>query len=161
MKKPVIITLCTLSLIIASLAWWFSDSQVVKRQTHELTRLLTVASTDGKSTRALKNQNFTSLLSPAVSGHVDLPDYQSDFGHSDLVSAHHSLVHLCRSASVTPSNLKISKPEQNRAGVTADLDLSVTEKDGTRHDETCQATLIWQKNDQGKWKLSSIEIKAR
>ncbi len=161
MKKPVIITLCTLSLIIASLAWWFSDAQVVKRQTHELTRLLTVASTDGKSTRAVKNQDFTSLLSPSVSGHVDLPDYQSDFGHSDLVSAHHALVHFCRSSSVIASKLKISKPDQNRASVTADLDLSVTEKDETRHKETCQATLVWQKNDQGKWKLGSIEIQAR
>jgi hypothetical protein len=160
MKKPVIITLCTLALIIASLAWWFSDTQVVKRQTKQFAKVLTIASNDAKSTRAQKNQNFTSLLAKSVSCHVNTANYQSDFHHDDLVSAHHMMVHSCQSSSATPSNLQISKPENNQATVTADLDLSVTEKDGTRHSDPCQATLVWQKNDQGKWKLSSIEIKA-
>ncbi|MBT8037846.1 MAG: hypothetical protein KJO21_09910 [Verrucomicrobiae bacterium] len=161
MKKTIVITLCALTLIITSLVWWFSDTQVIKRQTHELAHVLSVDRSDGKTRRAHKNQRFANLLAASASCRVDTPHYQTELHHTDLVSAHHMLVHSCQSSSATPTDIHISTPDRHRSTVTADLDLTVTEKEGTRHHETCRAVLLWQKNAQGQWKLHTIDVIAR
>ncbi len=159
MKKPVIITLGVFILIVGVLMWWYSDAQVIERQSHELADALTIESTDGKSSRLSKTQDFSGLLDPSVTCTVDVSNYQSDFRHDDLQSAHHMMAHNCESSSAKISQIEITELTDTQATVDADLILSVTRKDGPRHGEACDAVLIWKKNDSGKWKIESIEIK--
>lgn len=158
MKKSLIITIGLFIIMIGVLMWWFSDTQVIKRQTQELANVLTIATVDGKTSRAARNQNFKSLLSKDASCTVDVKSYQGEFTRDDLIAAHHALVHTCKTANASASDVTITAINDTSATVTAKLAISVTEKNGNHHSETCQADLRWQKNDQGKWKLDSILI---
>ena len=42
-----------------------------------------------------------------------------------------------------------------------DADLTATQKNGTSHSESCQATLTWQKNDQDQWRLHNVHIQQK
>lgn len=159
MKKPVIITLGVFILTVGILMWWYSDAQVIERQSHQLAEVLTIESTDGKSARLGKTQDFSGLLDPSVTCTVDVSNYQSDFSHDELQAAHHMMAHNCEFSSAKISQIKITELTDTQATVDAELILSVTRKDGTRHGEACDAVLIWKKNDSGKWKIESIEIK--
>ncbi len=158
MKKPALIILAIFVVIVGILMWWFSDTQVIKRQTQQLANSLTIAITNGKTARLSKTQDFSGLLAPSVSCSIDIADYQSDFGHGDLTEAHHMMAQYCESSSAKASQIEITAISDTQSTVTADIDLAVIEKGGTKHGEPCKAVLVWEKNDSGKWKLESISI---
>lgn len=158
MKKPALILLGVMIIVVGTLAWWFSDAEVIKRQTEALAKSLTIASHDGKSARLSKTQGFSSLLAQSVSCSVVIQGYESEFGHDDLQAAHHMMVHNCGSATAKTSNVEITMLSDTEASVTADLLLTLKEKNGTPHGKACDAVLVWKKNEAGKWKLDSIVI---
>jgi len=160
MKKSALIILAIFVVIVGVLMWWFSDTQVIKRQTQQLADSLTIAKTDGKTARLSKTQDFSGLLASSVSCNIDIADYKSELGANDLKEAHHMMAHYCESSSAQASQIEITAISDARSTVTADIDLAVIEKGGTKHGEPCKAILIWEKNDSGKWKLESIEIKS-
>lgn len=145
-------------LVVSGLIWWFSDAEVIKRRTEALAESLTVASTDGKSARLSKTQDFSSLLADSVTCTVDVEDYKAEFGHDDLQSAHHMMVHNCGSSTAKVSQLQLTMVSDDEASVTASLLLALTEKDGTPHGEACKAVLVWRKDGAGKWRLDSMVI---
>lgn len=158
MKKPLLALLAILIIVIGVLMWWFSDSQVIKRQTHAWIDTLTILSTDGKTSRAGKTQDFSGLLDASVTCSVNISDYQSDFQHDELEAAHHMMVHNCESSSAQIGNLEISEITGTQATVQADLNLALTEQGGRKHGESCKLELIWTKTDAGTWKIESITI---
>lgn len=160
MKKSHAIILSLFIINIGVLLWWFSDTQVVKRQTKDLAATLTIASTDGKSARGLKSQKLDKLLSDSLVCTVDIEDYPYEFSRSELTQAHMAMTHYCRNTSAETSNIDISIDDET-ASVTADLNLSATENGGKSHSESCQAKLTWQKNDQGQWRLHSVHIQRK
>jgi len=160
MKNPTLIILGFFVVIVGILMWWFSDTQVIKRQTQQLAGSLSIAMTDGKIARLRKTQDFSELLALSVSCRIDIADYQSNFSHNDLKEAHHIMTHSCESSSAKVSQIEITIISDTQSTVTADLELAVIEKGGTKHGEPCKAMLTWEKNDTGKWELETIEIKS-
>lgn len=158
MKKSHIIILSLFVINVVVLLWWFSDTQVIKRQTKALAETLTIVKEDGKSTRALKSQKLDGLLAVSLICSVEVKQYNYEFSKDELIQAHLAMTSMCQSTSAAASNIAISIDSDTSATVTADLKLSATENRGQTHNESCQAKLKWQKNDQGQWRLSSVHI---
>ena len=161
MKKSHSIILALFVINVGVLLWWFSDTQVIKRQTNTLAETLTILEEDGKSARALKSQKLDGLLADSLICSVEVKQYDHEFSKDELTQAHMAMTHLCQSASAEAAEITISINSDTSATVSAILDLSATEKRGKTHSESCQTDLTWKKNDQGKWRLTSITIKEK
>lgn len=160
MKKPLYISITVFILIIGFLIWWFSDTQVVKRRTEELTHIFTIKADDGKSARVSKNQDLGELLSRTFSCSIELDSYQRDLQRDDLINAHLYLGQICQSSSVQIGEITIISLNDDSATVQADFSISVQEKGGRSHSESAPATLIWKKTEGGSWRLDEVTLKS-
>ncbi|NWK57236.1 hypothetical protein HW115_16560 [Verrucomicrobiaceae bacterium N1E253] len=160
MTKSNFIIAAVFATVVAVLLWWFSDTQVIKRKTHALAETASVARADGKGARALKTKDLAGLLSNEVIGSVEVSRLSDSFSKDEMLSAHHMLVHNCRSASAIFSDMEIEIDDETgtSATVTASLDLLVTDTRGEEYKESCLASLTWKKNDQDQWSLHRIQI---
>lgn len=158
MKRNTTIALSLFTLIAGIILWWFSDTQILKRQTNQLAESLTISSTSKRTGRLLKVQSFQNLLDPEVRCAVDIAPYECDFQIDELITAFQAVAFSCDSTSARASDVVITFLDDDQATATADLSLILTRKNGTRHDEKCQATLLWKKNGQKEWKLHVIKL---
>lgn len=161
MKKSHIIILSLFVINAGVLLWWFSDTQVIKRQTKSLAKSLTIDKEDGKSTRALKSQNLDRLLANSLVCSVEVKQHNYEFSKSELTQAHMAMTNYCQSSSANTSDFSIDITSDTTANVTATLNLSATENGGKIHTESCLATLTWQKNDKNQWRLDRIHIQPK
>ena len=161
MKKNLIVAAVGFALAIGLLVWWFSDSQVIKRQTVELTELFTMSSADGKASRISGNQNLAKLLDKEFSCSIDLKQYQGEHGRDSLLEAHLYLGSACESSSVNASNIEIITLTDESATVQAQFSIEVRAKGGSGYSDDSPATLVWRKNDSGEWRLLKIFVEAR
>ena len=161
MKKPLIVFAATSVIVVGILVWWFSDSQVIKRQTVELADLFTMSSGDGKTSRASKNQNLGELLDEKLTCTIDLDEYHGEHGRDSLLEAHLYLGKACESSSVQASGIEIISLTDNSATVEAEFNILVRTTGGSTYSENSPVTLVWLKNDSGKWQLSKITLEPR
>ena len=161
MKKIHIIILSIFALNIIGMLWWFSDTQVIKRQTKALAESLSMAKSDPQSIRALKHQKLTLLLADKLECSVEVSDYSHTFNRNELTEAHLAVLNYCESTSAKVSDISINFDNDTTATVTSILGLSATEKGGKTHSESCTAELTWQQNDKSQWRLSRISLKGK
>jgi len=157
--KKIHIIIAIFALNTAGLIWWFSDTQIIKRQTKALAESLTISSTDPQTIRALKNQKFILLLAEDLHCSVQIKDYSYEFDKSDLAAAHLAMLNYGQSSSAEASNITLTFNSDTSATVTSTIDLTATEKGGKTHSESSQAELTWKKNEQKKWRLQKITLK--
>ena len=161
MKKPIIAGAVIFAAVTAFLVWWFSDTQVIKRRTSLLAETLTISEPDSNPARALKSQKFAELLAKNFSGNADLARYSGNISRDEAISGHQYLSHSVKSSSLTLSDFKIISLESSTAQVSATFSLSITTKNGETDSETSATSLVWIKNDSGKWQLSSATLEPR
>lgn len=161
MKKIHIVILCFFTLNIAGMPWWFSDTQVIKRQTQDLAETLTMLKEDEKGTRALKSQQLAGLLSDSFRCSVQVKDYNHEFSKTELTQAHLAMTSYCQSSSAEASDISINFDNENTATVTSTLYLSATETGNKTHSESCNAELTWEKNEDRQWRLIQISLKGK
>lgn len=157
--KKIHIILVLLIINAGILLWWFSDTQVIKRQTNAFGETLVILKEEGKGARALKRQQLAGLLSDSLICSIKVKNYNYEFSKDELTQAHLAMTSLCHSSSAEASEISITIGSDTSATVTTTLDLSATEKGGQIHRATCRTELTWHKNDQGKWRLSTITIR--
>jgi len=161
MKKIHIIILSILALNIIGMLWWFSDTQVIKHQTKDLTACLNMAESDSQSIRALKHQKLTHLLADKLECTVEVSEYSYTFNRNELTEAHLAVLNYCQSTSAKASDTSIHFDNNTTATVTSTLDLSTTEKGNKTHSESCTAELTWQKDNEKQWRLSRISLRGK
>ena len=161
MKKTHLIILSILTLNIIALLWWFSDTQVIKRQTKTLAESLSMAKSDSQSIRALKHQKLILLLSDKLECIIDVSNYSHTFDRSELTEVHLAVLNYCESTSAEVSDISISFNSDTSATVTSHLNLAATEKGGKTHSESCTTELTWQQNDESQWRLSRLSLKGK
>ena len=159
--KKIHIILIIFAINTAGLIWWFSDTQVIKRQTKALTECITTSSTDPQTTKALKNQKFISLLAADLHCSVQIKDYSYEFDRDDIAAAHLALLSYGESSSAEASDISLTFNSDDTATVTAYLNLDVTEKGGKAHRESSQAELTWKENEQNKWLIQKITLRGK
>lgn len=160
MKKPLIVAAAVFALVIGLLAWWFSDTQVIKRRTTELTEIFTIKADDGKASRISKNQNLGELLDRTFSCTIDLENYNGGHRRDDLIAAHLYLGQVCESSAVRVGAINITGQTNNSATVEAEFSVSVRMKGGKSYSESAPAALVWSKNENGQWRLSEVTLKS-
>lgn len=160
MKKPLIIIGTSFVLATGFLIWWFSDTQVIKRQTVELTELFTMSSGDGKASRVASNQNLAKLLDQKFTCTIDLDNYQGNHGRDALLEAHLYLGQSCQFSSVQVSDINIQSQTDSSATVQAEFSISVRMKGGSTHSESSPATLTWAKTSNDEWRLAEVILKS-
>ena len=158
MKKFHIILLSMLVLNMIGMLWWFSDTQIIKRQTKDLAASLSMTQSDSPSSRALKHQKLTHLLAAKLKCTIEVPGYSHTFNRSELTEAHLALLNHCKSSSAKASAISISFENDTTAMVTLSLDLSVIEKSDKTHRETCTAELTWQEDSENQWRLIRVSL---
>jgi hypothetical protein len=102
--KRLAISLVILALVAGLGAWWFSDTQVVKRRTKSLLTTLTLDSGGGKVSRQMGAYKLNAILAGEVS--LDTPtirEANGTFARSELESAY---TWLCNQAKQTRFELK-------------------------------------------------------
>lgn len=161
MKKPLIIAATAFALTIGFLVWWFSDSQVIKRQTGALADAFTMRADDSNATRVSKNQALIELLDSKFVCSIDLESYDSELRKDELLSGHLYLVRVCQASQVQMANLEITSLTDTSATVVGDFSISIREKDGGSHAERSPATLLWTKTEKGTWKLEEVTVEPR
>ena len=140
MKKTIIAIAAAFLVIIGALMWWFSDSQVVKRNTHSLANTLTIKENDTKSTRALKGQDFATLLESDFSGSIEIKSYSGHISRDDAVSGHQYMALSVKSSHVTVTDINITNIDVETATLTANFTVSVTNNDSSTRNDTTAAT---------------------
>ena len=158
MSKFTATVLFALAIMTAFLVWWFSPSQVVKRQTNTVIKCLDIPETATKTYRALKTTSFSNLLANTVTCHVDIANYQRDLGHAQLVESHQLYAYHVDWASAKASNIKVSIIDDQHATTQADLNFTISSKKMAASSEIIALNLSWQKNDAGKWQLTKVEM---
>ncbi len=159
--KKIHIILIIFALNTAGLIWWFSDTQVIKRQTKALTECITTSSSAPQTTKALKNQKFIALLAEDLHCSVQIKDYSYEFDRDDLAAAHLALLNYGESSTAEASDISLTFNSDDTATVTAYLNLAVTEKGGKSHSESSHAELIWKETEQNKWRIQKITLKGQ
>lgn len=158
MKKPLLIVSVIFALIVGFLVWWFSASQVIKRNTRELAETLTISAGDSKATRGFKGQDFAALLDADFVGSVDVENYQGDIGRDDAVSGHQYLGFSCQFTRAEVTEIEIINLEGNQAEVHAHFEMHVTTKGGSSYSDEADATLIWVRSKEDTWLLQSADL---
>lgn len=158
MKKIFIILAVVFVVLIGVLLWWFSDSQVIMRNTRALAESLTIAADESKSTRALKSQDFAALLATDFSGSVQVDHYDGQIRRDEAVSGHQYLALSSESSHATVVDIAITSLEDDRATVTAKFSILVNTKGGGSYSDSADATLRWVKTADEIWKLKSAEL---
>ena len=158
MSKFTVTVLFALAIITAFSVWWFSPSQVVKRQTNTVIKCLDIPETATKTYRALKTTSFSNLLANRVTCHVDIAGYQKDLTHDQLVESHQLYAYHVDWASAKASNIKVSIIDDQHATTQADLNFTISSKKVAASSEIIALNLSWQKNDAGKWQLTKVEM---
>lgn len=144
--------------MVGVLIWWFSSSQVIKRNTRELAATLTISADDSKATRGLKGQDFAALLAPDFTGSVAVDNYQGDIDRDEAVMGHQYLAFQCQFSQAKVSAIEITGIEDGQATVTAHFQINVTTKGGTSYSDEADGVLIWVRTEEDTWKLQSAEL---
>ncbi|MFK7911238.1 MAG: hypothetical protein AB8F34_11660 [Akkermansiaceae bacterium] len=160
MKKPLIIAAFVFAIVVGFLVWWFSDTQVIKRQTIKLTEVFTIKADDGKAARISKNQALGELVDREFSCTIDLENYNGSHSKDQLLEAHLYLGQACESSAVRVGEIEILSITDSRAEVKADFSISVRLTSGNSYTESAPATLIWAKSETENWKLREVILKA-
>lgn len=158
MKKPLVAAAAAFLVCAGLLLWWFSDSQVLKRNTQALAEHLTISANDAKSTRAAKSQDFVALLAADFGGTLKTNTYTGDITRDEAASGHQYFAQSCESSSVTVTDISINSISGTSATIEATYGASIVMKGGRSYSENAQATMIWKKADGGVWKLQSITV---
>lgn len=158
MQRSILVVFVAIATLTAGMIWWYSDAQVVKRQSNTLLESLNITGGETNSFRLLKTNSLTNLLADSVSCRVDMVNYQSEFSRAELEERHLLFVRNVESSSVRADEMSIDMLSKDQAKVSAGLSLAVTGKGGNRIAEQCQLTLLWKKNPDGKWRLTLMEI---
>lgn len=159
MKKPVILLAAVFIALTGVLLWWFSDSQVVKRNTRALAESLTVPADANKSARAIKAQNLAALLAPGFTGTLETDHHTGTVRRDEAITGHHYLTMSSESSHATLTDIEITDLNATSATATADFSIMVTSKDGGSRSETGQAVLTWEKSGDDLWKLASASLR--
>lgn len=159
MKNPVIILLAILVAIVGFLMWWFSPTQVVKRQINTLVETLNIAADDGKATRASKNQDFSTLLGEKFAAELNASGMQRYFTKDDAIEAHLALISTCQSCSLSMSNLVLDRVNDSTFRFTCKADASVSLKGGDSQSESGKLTIIWEKTE-NSWVMKDLLLTA-
>ena len=160
MKKPLILFIAGFLIVAGVLVWWFSDKQVIKRQTVVLTDLFSMSSGDGKASRVSRNQNLAKLLDPEFSCSIDIENYQGEHGRDSLLEAHIYLGQVCESSSVQVGGIEFLSLTDDSTTVRAEFSISVRMKSGSNYSESSPVILEWQKNENGEWRLKEVILKS-
>ena len=158
MSKFTATMLFALAIITAFLMWWFSPSQVVKRQTNTVINCLDIPETATKTYRALKTTSFSNLLAKTATCHVDIANYHKDLTHDQLVESHQLYAYHVDWASAKGSNIKVNIIDDQHATAQAELNFTISSKKMAASSELITLNLSWQKNDAGKWQLTKVEM---
>ncbi len=150
--------LISLVAIIIVLVWWFSPSQIIKRQTQKIIQCLDIPETATKTYRALKTNSFSNLLARSVSCRVDIAEYQSEFSRDQLIESHQMYAYNVASAVAEASNIEVHIIDDKNARTNADIYFAITSKKIAAIKEKIEINLDWEKTDTGKWRLTNVEI---
>jgi hypothetical protein len=161
MKKSLVITTIAFVLTIGFFVWWFSDTQVIKRRTTDLTEVFTIKADNGKAARITKNQALGELVDKDFSCTIDLENYNGEHGKDELLEVHLYLGQACESSAVRVGDIEIVSITDGRAEVKSDFSISVRIKGGKSYSESAPATLIWTKSNNDSWKLREVVLKAQ
>jgi len=158
LKKPLLILTAVFAVLVGVLIWWFSDSQVIKRNTRALATTLTISADDSKATRGLKGQDFAALLDTDFSGSMNVDNYQGEIDRDEAVMGHQYLSFNCQFSQAKVSDIEITQIEGDQATVTAHFVINVTTKGGSSYSDEADGTLIWIRTEEDIWKLQSAEL---
>ncbi|BDS05540.1 hypothetical protein NT6N_05800 [Oceaniferula spumae] len=147
--------------MVGILLWWFSDSQVIKRNTRNLAATLTIKLDDNKSTRAMKSQDFSALLAPSFRGSVDTDNHQGVITKDEAISGHQFLAFKCQFSQANVSEIEITRIEDNRATVTAQFEISLTTSGGASYSDEADGTLVWMRTKDEIWVLESAKLERK
>ena len=123
MKKPLVIAAVAFSLVLGFLVWWFSDTQVVKRRTVELTENFTIKANHGNAARISKNQSLGELVDEDFTCTIDLENYRGNHRKGELMEGHLYLGQSCESSAVRVGEIDIVSMTGDRAVIRADFSI--------------------------------------
>ena len=152
MKRPATI-LALLLILIGFGIWWFSPTQVVKRRTHDLCKVLTLDAGTPPAGRTLGAFKLDRLLQPNVELDIpSIPDASGTLERSDIDS---SFKWLCANAKET--RFKIIRIDsifidRDLANVRARLEAHVLLSGTQLVDSPGDASFTWRKTEDG-WRL--------
>lgn len=158
MNRSRVAMLISLVAIIIVLVWWFSPSQIIKRQTQTIVQCLDIPETATKTYRALKTNSFSNLLAKNVSCRVDIAEYKSKFSRDQLIESHQMYAYNVASAVAEASNIKVHIIDDKNARANTDIYFAITSKKIAAISEKIELNLDWKKTDTGKWRLTNIEM---
>ena len=154
-RATILISLIAITII---LIWWFSPSQIIKRQTHTFVQCIDIPETATKTYRALKTNSFSNLLANAVACKVDISNYQSEFSRDQLIESHQLYAFNVSSAMASANNVEVSIIDDQNALSRAGIHFAIKSKKLAASGEKVELELKWKRNDAGKWQITNIEM---
>lgn len=157
--KRLAISLVILALLAGLGAWWFSDTQVVKRRTQSLLTTLTLDAGSGKVSRQMGAYKLNALLAAEVTlDTATIREANGTFARSELESA---FTWLCNQAKLTRFELgRFRSVTLNGNSAKVELTLfGLVELPNYRPaDGDYDVTFDWQKEKDG-WRLTQATWK--
>ena len=161
MKKSWIIIATVIAIIVGFLMWWFSDTQVLKRRTQELTELFSFEADGSKVTRINKNRLLGEILDKDFSCIIQLESYRGEHHAGELVEGHIYLGQVCETSSVDMADFEITSIDDNEATIVAHFSIYLAMKKGGRnYAEESPVTLTWEKSPEGLWLLNGAKLES-
>ncbi len=152
--KRLVISIILLAILAGLGAWWFSDTQVLKRRTQSLLTTLTLDSGTGKVGRQMGAYSLSSLLASEVQ--LDTPTIKEANGSFQRAELESAYSWLCNQAKETRFELKKLR-SVTVTGDQATVDLTLTGlvvlPQYRPVDGTFDVIYEWQKEKDG-WRLT-------
>ncbi|MFC4994436.1 hypothetical protein [Rubritalea tangerina] len=151
MKPKLLIFVTFASLILATLFWWFSSAQVLKRRTTELLECVEMEKGTGRIERAYKAEKLRDLIDDTIT--ISYPTMSDAFSHTYATNepitlpeqrAKTALLYLTETAdwiSVNNQTIQVVNHNKTTAKVRAHFDLSTKLKNRSQSDVSLEATL--------------------
>ncbi len=152
--KRIAIPLAFVALLGILAAWWFSDTQVLKRRTRSLLTTLTFEAGVGKTTRHLGAYSLNSILAPSVE--LETPtinEANGTFERTDLESAYSWLCDQARQTNFEVREFRSITITGKQAKMNVTLTGLVELPTYRPADGTYDVVFDWQKGEDG-WRLT-------
>ncbi len=157
--KRLVISSIVLAILAGLAAWWFSDTQVLKRRTQSLLTTLTLDSGAGKVSRQMGSYSLNALLASEVA--LDTPtikEANGTFQREELESLFSWLCNQAKETRFKLQDLRNVAINGDKATVNLTLIGLVVLPNYRPADGTYDVTFDWQKEKDG-WRLTRASWK--
>ena len=152
--KRATLAAAVVGILVASGFWWFSPTQVIKRQTKSLLDILTIEKSSGKVSRQMGTQSLSQFLAPQVE--LETPTIEESNGTFERADVESAFAWLCNQAKQTHfklTELQSITTSGNQAQVRLKLDGLVELPTYRPVDGNFFVTFNWLKTAEG-WQLT-------